>query len=515
MPLAYFFGELNKQGLLINQLVEHRGLAEIYVHLAASAFLFLASIIAAFSLWHKFKFQAHGWFLLRAGVLFLGLVGLGETTEHFGSKLQFHFFHYLHMIAASVSLLFLYLAVKELNFFYLDLQPKNLISKTTTYLIFVTSLAVAALFGFLFSQTWAFIELPFLTLTMAPTAALTILLIKESVNLYTRQQRLSLFNLSLFSTTFGLLPLLSLGAVMLAASIWLGRLADNQQWVFGYVIFHTAQDLWHAGLGATLMGSALILYLLPKQQEVHKRLLRSAKLVAIGEMAGAVAAQLNRSLITVLSHATLVLEDKKLPINKRQEVDIIQAETTKAIKLAKDLLDYTTKLAPRFKVTDVESVLESSLRLSTPRLIEAGISVIKSYNRPLPLVSIDIDQIKQVFIGVINNAADSMSTGGRLEIVVAKKDAFVEIAFSDTGPGMTKEQLSHIFQPLYSTKSEKGTGLGLALAQSIIRQHRGNIEIDSAPGYGTTVTIKLPAVADEDLFADLGSSINFVNNSSA
>lgn len=514
MPLAYFFGELNKQGLLINQLVDHRGLAEIYVHLAASTFLFLASVVAAFTFWHKFKFQAHGWFLLRAGVLFLGLVGLGEAAEHFGGKLQYHFFHYLHMIASPISLLFLYLAVKELNFFYLDLQPKKLLSKTATYLIALTSLAVAAVLGFQLGQTWTFIELPFLTLTMAPTTVLAIMLIKESVSLYARQQRLSLFNLSLFSTTFGLLPLLSLGAVMLAASIWLGRLADDQQWVFGYVIFHTAQDMWHAGLGATLMGGTLILFLLPQQQEVHKRLLRSAKLVAIGEMAAAIAAKLNQSLITVLSHATLVLEDKKLAINKRQEVDIILAETAKAIKLAKDLLDYTTKLAPKFKVTDVESVLEASLRLSTPRLVEAGVSVVKSYDRPLPLVSIDIDQIKQVFIGIINNAVDSMSTGGRLEIVVAKKDNFVEIVFSDTGPGMTKEQLSHIFQPLYSTKSEKGTGLGLALAQSIIRQHRGNILIDSAPGYGTTVTIKLPAVADEDIFADLGSSINFANNSS-
>lgn len=513
MPLQNLLGQLSPQGLIINQLVDHRGLVEIYVHLTASSFLFLASLVAAFSLWRSFKHQAHGWFLLRFGVVFLGFVGLGEAAEHFGGQAQYHFFHYLHMVASPMSLLFLYSAVRELNFFYLDLQPKKLISQANSYLTALSSLIIAFVLGVQIGPTSKIIELPFLTLTMLPTVVLAYLLVKESIKLYQKQQRLSLFNLSLFSTTFGLLPLLSLGAVMLATSIWLGRLADNYQWVLGYIIFHVTQDMWHAGLGATLMGSALILYLLPEQQEVHKRLLRSAKLVAIGEMAADIASQLNQTLLTVLSHSTLVLEDKKLPINERHELEVIQTEAEKAVKLAKDLLDYSSNLAPKFQAVDVETILEASLRLTSPRLVKAGISVIKSYDRPLPLISADVDQIKQVFIGIINNAADSMSTGGRLEIVAAKKGSFVEVAFTDTGPGMAKEQLSQVFQPLYSTKSDKGTGIGLALAQSIIRQHRGSISVDSYPEYGTTVIVTLPAVSDEDIFADLSSSVKFAENS--
>ncbi len=114
----------------------------------------------------------------------------------------------------------------------------------------------------------------------------------------------------------------------------------------------------------------------------------------------------------------------------------------------------------------------------------------------LPGIEADGDQIRQVAINLMLNAGAAMEEGGILRIETARREDHVEIVFADDGPGIDAESLDRIFEPFYTTK-EKGTGLGLAITKQIVDQHHGRIDIDSAPGAGTRVTICLPLEREE------------------
>ena len=104
------------------------------------------------------------------------------------------------------------------------------------------------------------------------------------------------------------------------------------------------------------------------------------------------------------------------------------------------------------------------------------------------------DQIAQVFLNLIVNAAEAMGDGGQLCIESRISDGHVEMIFADTGPGIAPEDLPHIFEPFYTTK-DFGTGLGLAVSYSIVESHQGTLSVDSVPGHGATFTVRLPAAA--------------------
>lgn len=509
-----FFGQLNSKGLFANQLVDHKGLAEIYVHLGSSFFLFAASLLAISIIWLNFGRRGQGWFALRIGIFFVGLIGLGEAAEHFFSAQGHDFFHYLHMVAAPLSLFFLYLAINELKLLYFDLKPKRMIGNGPLYLIALAGIVVAAILGYQAKANWdVTVELPFLTITVIPTLAIAYMLVKRSADLYRAQNRVPLFNLSIFSTTLALIPLLAWGAVVLAVAIWLGRVADFLQWAPAYVVTHTIQDMFHAGVGASLMGSSLMLMLSRDTKATEGRLIQSGKLVALGEMTANVAADLNNPLMSIIGYSTLMLEDRKIPAARRKDLEMIQHEASRAAKVTRDLLDFAGKRQPRFQVVDMELPLDQALSLMESRLNQAGIAVVKSMQRPLPFISADPDQIKQAFVNVMNNAIDAMPRGGRLEIYTSKKDNNIEISFSDSGDGIPEEMLARIFEPFFSLRAEGGTGLGLSLAKSVIQQHHGSIDVSSKLGAGTNFTIKLPAVPDEESEWYVDSSLDTLSQS--
>jgi len=499
MTAISVFGKLNSENLLVNQIVDHKGLAEIYVHVAAGGFLFAASLLAILVIWLNFGRRGQGWFALRMGIFFIGLIGLGEAAEHFFSARGHDFFHYLHMLAAPMSLFFLYLAVNELQLLYFDLEPKRMIGNHNLYLIAGATILLAAVLGYQSKASWdVAVELPFLSITVIPTLVIAYLLVRKSIDLYRAQNRVPLFNLSIFSTNLALIPLLAWGAVVLSVVIWLGRVADFIGWVPGYVVLHTTQDLFHAGLGASLMGSSLMLILSRDAKTTEDRLVQSGKLVSLGEMTASLATDLNNPLMAIIGYSTLMLEDRKIPVARRKDIEMIQHEASRAAKVTKDLLDYAGKRQPRFKVVDIELPLDQALSLMESRLRQAGIAVVKSMQRPLPFISADSDQIKQAFVNVMNNAIDAMSHAGRLEICVIKEGSQVEISFADSGDGIPEEMLARIFEPFFSLKAEGGTGLGLSLAHSVIQQHKGSIDVSSRLGFGTNFTIRLPAVPDEE-----------------
>jgi len=136
-------------------------------------------------------------------------------------------------------------------------------------------------------------------------------------------------------------------------------------------------------------------------------------------------------------------------------------------------------------------VLLEVLNFMEAKLIHHKITLVKNLSKDLPLIMLDADKLKQVFMNVIFNAIQSMSSGGELTIATKQRGSTILVEISDTGVGIPPENLSRLFEPFFTTKAE-GTGLGLTNARQILQQHGGDIEVQSKVGVGTTVIISLP-----------------------
>jgi signal transduction histidine kinase len=499
MDLSNLFGRINSEGQLVDQMVGHKGLLEINVHIAAGFFLFLAALLAIVVVWLNFGRRGHGWFALRLGILFIGFIGLGEAAEHFFSGRMYAFFHYLHIVAAPLSLFFLYLAIDELQLLYFNLKQKPRISNQSLYLISFAAVATAGLLGYQTEAGWdRVIEVPILTLSLVPTMIIVYLLFKRTLELYRVQHRVPIFNLAVFSTALGMIPLLAWSTVGLTLTIWLGRVGDLTDQAAPYVIFHVLQDMFHAGVGATLLGGSLIFMLSSDTKSIEYRLAQSAKLISIGEMAATVAEDLNNPLLNIIGYSSLMISDPAIPAGRREDLELIRREASKAANITEGLLDFAGKTGPKFRIIDVEASIDQALNLMDGRARQIGVKIVKEVQKPLPYISADPDQLKQAFVNIMNNAMDAMPRGGRLTVSAAGAGEQVEIRFADTGDGIPPDALPDIFRPFFSSKGAGATGLGLSLSQNIIQQHLGTVEVSSQVGLGTTFVIMLPALTGQE-----------------
>ena len=140
----------------------------------------------------------------------------------------------------------------------------------------------------------------------------------------------------------------------------------------------------------------------------------------------------------------------------------------------------------------MNALLDETLEFFADTFKEHHVEVRRERSASLPPVSFDRQQIRQVLINLFKNALEAMPRGGTLTVTTRMREGNLEIAVTDTGEGMTPEVAGNIFQPYYSTK-ETGTGLGLAICQFIVKeQHGGCLNVESAPGQGSTFTIQLP-----------------------
>lgn len=142
---------------------------------------------------------------------------------------------------------------------------------------------------------------------------------------------------------------------------------------------------------------------------------------------------------------------------------------------------------------DLNGVVEDVLSLVRNQAIFRSINLHTDLDARLPTVMADHDQMRQVVLNIVINAAEAMPNGGELR-VASRLDGGrdVQLAIGDTGPGISQEVMGRLFEPFFTTK-KTGTGLGLAIAYGIVERHKGKIDIDSAPGRGTTITVRIPA----------------------
>jgi two-component system NtrC family sensor kinase len=196
--------------------------------------------------------------------------------------------------------------------------------------------------------------------------------------------------------------------------------------------------------------------------------------------------------------------DEKNPWKK--DLENIVEQTTRCRNIVRGLLDFARQRKPDKKEWDIHILIDNTLTLVEKQAPFQNIKIDKQFKSGIPLLFVDGDQIQQVFMNILLNAADAMAgNGGTLTIKTDLKDKMAEISFTDTGCGMAKEHLSKLFAPFFTTKETgKGTGLGLAISYGIIQSHNGDIEVESQVGKGSTFRIKLPVEKQNEELGRVG-----------
>jgi two-component system NtrC family sensor kinase len=176
---------------------------------------------------------------------------------------------------------------------------------------------------------------------------------------------------------------------------------------------------------------------------------------------------------------------------------VIEKQVENIVRTVRQLLSWTRKYDLRLEPADLGHILEDAVLLSSPVLESRKIRVQMSLAKDCPKIYGDSGYLHQVFLNLINNSTDAMPRGGQLHISLRACGPAelpeVEVVVTDTGTGIARETLAHIFDPMFTTKQiGTGAGLGLAICDQIVRQHAGTIHAASAPDQGTTFTIRLP-----------------------
>jgi PAS domain S-box-containing protein len=229
---------------------------------------------------------------------------------------------------------------------------------------------------------------------------------------------------------------------------------------------------------------------------------QSEKLASLGEFSAGIAHELNNPLTGILSIARYQLEHKNPGNREYDDLKEIAEAGQRMARIIRGVLDFSMPSRGEVEELNFNDIIESMLGLSKSLMISKNIAVLKSYQKDLPLVRGDRIQFLQIVINIIDNAIDAMQNNGRLEIstraISVDQSRFVEIEFEDNGCGISREDIKKIFNPFFTTKRpDKGVGLGLSVVYSIVKEHKGNILVESpAAGKenGTVFKVRIPAI---------------------
>ncbi len=226
-------------------------------------------------------------------------------------------------------------------------------------------------------------------------------------------------------------------------------------------------------------------------KDAQEQLIQAAKLVAIGEISSNVAHELNNPLTTVLGYIDLLMEEMSNE-DLRADLETMKQECLRAKEIIRQLLEFARKRPLKRIQLNIKETLINVIELVSIHTRDSNIEIRTELVDDDILISGDVNQIKQVFINIINNAIHAMEHEGILEIRASFTQEHVRVAFKDNGPGIKEGDILRVFEPFFSTKSEKGTGIGLSVSYKIIKEHNGSIEVESTPGEGATFTVVLP-----------------------
>jgi len=237
-----------------------------------------------------------------------------------------------------------------------------------------------------------------------------------------------------------------------------------------------------------------------RELALERQLQRAERLATIGTLASGLAHEIGTPMGVIRGRAEYLLHGEPEPAMNRSGLQIIINQIDRISRIVRMLLDYARAREPVRAVCDVRSVVEHALNLTETEAKGRGVTIKADLGDQAIPIRCDADQLQQVFINLIMNALDAMTPeGGRLEVrttveIESAVGRTAKISFEDTGPGVALENRARVFDPFFTTKEPgKGTGMGLAVSQSIVRDHEGEIALQTGPA-GTRFTISIPII---------------------
>ncbi|MCK5821125.1 MAG: hypothetical protein KAH17_04535 [Bacteroidales bacterium] len=240
---------------------------------------------------------------------------------------------------------------------------------------------------------------------------------------------------------------------------------------------------------------------------IQNELISIERKASLGKLSSSVAHELNNPLSGILVYTKLVtkklrnmdIEPEKInPIIKH--LSLIENETKRCGDIVRGLLDFSRKDQENFEPRCLHDILDDTFQLMHHPMMLANINFTKDFQAKTNHVSCSPNQLKQVFVAILVNASEAATEDGDIQIkTVNHDDSSITVEIIDNGIGMAPEDIPHIFEPFFTTKHQgDGIGLGLAIVHGLVLSHKGNINVTSSPGMGTTLSISLPLITNQE-----------------
>lgn len=249
------------------------------------------------------------------------------------------------------------------------------------------------------------------------------------------------------------------------------------------------------------LGMAAVFRDTTELQNLRQQLLQSEKMALMGQLAAGVAHEINNPINGIITYIRLLLrkldENKIDPETWKKNLGLVERETKRIGQLVKNLLNFSRKTEPELRPVSMKNLIEDTLPLLKEQLLLKDINLTKKYDNNVTEVLGDPNQLQQVILNLVLNAVQAVEKQGKIKITLgAEGSGFVHFNIWDDGIGIPQEDMEKLFDPFYTTKTGKqtGIGLGLSIVKRIIKAHHGRIAIQSVEKKGTTVLVRLPTL---------------------
>jgi PAS domain S-box-containing protein len=256
--------------------------------------------------------------------------------------------------------------------------------------------------------------------------------------------------------------------------------------------------------GGRPTGAVLLIEDITERRGLARAAQQAEKLAALGTLAAGLAHELNNPIGIITTRAELMLldaEPKGLPADVVEDLRVIHRHSQRVARIAQGLLSFARSPSGQPGRVDLNRVVDETLLLVDKTIVKEGVWIRRALTPDLPPIWGDGNALQQVVMNLLTNARDAVKAGGEIFIetgLAAEPPGGVQLIVRDTGPGIPPEVLPRIFDPFFTTKAE-GTGLGLSISYGIVRDHRGTVDVRSAPGEGTTFVLTFRGVRPGDL----------------
>ena len=246
------------------------------------------------------------------------------------------------------------------------------------------------------------------------------------------------------------------------------------------------------------VGHAIILRDITESRRTAQQTIESERFNALTLLAAGVAHEIGNPLNSLNIHLQLMERkvrelDGVARAELQESIDISRSELNRLDTIVTQFLRAIRPTRPQLHPENINSIVEEAVRFFAPEIKDREIVVEQELRSDLPTLQLDRDQMKQALYNVIKNSFEAMKNRGIMRIRTDMDESHVIVSVTDTGGGISAENLSHVFEPYFTTKPS-GTGLGLLIVRRIVREHGGELSIESSEGKGLTLTIRLPYI---------------------